>query len=591
MAERTHSTDAAGSVDPLERDHGFSSALLDVLGALVCVIDHEGRIFRFNRTCERLSGYTIDEVRQRPFWELLVPNDEVEGVKEVVRYLVKERRPNQWENHWITKTGERRLICWSNTVLCNDGGHLDYILGTGIDITERRRAEEERDRLLVDERRERETAVQAEGRATFLAEAGRVLSDAFEDPGHLLSKLAGLAVPYLASWCAIRIVGEHGIVTTPVFIHVDPKKQARPAKLGARVFTLPAMQALPAALVEGRSLLINGGASCLEHFSAAFPNLKGAIRTQAAAILRNAGIASLMMVPLGARGRLFGAMLFVSADERCHYGPTQLVLAEALAARAAIALDNARLYRDAQWALQAREDFLVIASHELKTPLTSLQLAVQALLRRTRVASAGEAAPCSTPLLAAVERSTARLGTLVDDLLDISHFTSDPPVPALQEVNLRAVVADAVERSADVLLRAGCVVSQTVAGPTDGRWDRGWLVRIVGQLLSNAARYGGGLPIEIGLHGGERAVELTVRDHGIGISARAQARIFERFERGAPVQHYGGFGLGLWLVRRLVETLGGAIRVESRVGEGATFTVELPRCGPEASRSCPVSGA
>jgi signal transduction histidine kinase len=165
--------------------------------------------------------------------------------------------------------------------------------------------------------------------------------------------------------------------------------------------------------------------------------------------------------------------------------------------------------------------------------------------------------------------------------LDIARFTATPPIPSLEEVDLRAVLAEAIECSADVLRNAGCALSQAVEGPMVGCWDRRWLVRIVGHLLSNAAKYGGGQPIDVRARGDERVVRLVVRDRGIGISAEEQARIFQRFERAVPVRHYGGFGLGLWLVRRLVETLGGAIRVESRVGEGATFTVELPRPAPE----------
>jgi len=176
-----------------------------------------------------------------------------------------------------------------------------------------------------------------------------------------------------------------------------------------------------------------------------------------------------------------------------------------------------------------------------------------------------------------VERSSARLGALIDDLLDIARFTATPPIPSLEEVDLSAVLAEATERSAEALQRARCPLSQAVHGPMVGRWDRRWLVRIVGHLLSNAAKYGGGQPIEVRADGDEHAVRLVVRDHGIGISAKEQARIFERFERAVPVRHYGGFGLGLWLVRQLVETLGGAVRVESRLGDGATFTVELPR--------------
>jgi signal transduction histidine kinase len=178
-----------------------------------------------------------------------------------------------------------------------------------------------------------------------------------------------------------------------------------------------------------------------------------------------------------------------------------------------------------------------------------------------------------------------RLGALVDDLLDISRLSAKAPVPDLEDVDLGAVAAEVVARSADALRTAGCVAHRTVLGPTVGRWDRSWLVRIVTNLLSNAAKYGHGRPIELAVEGGEQTVRLTVCDHGIGVGAEEQARIFDRFERAVSVRHYGGFGLGLWSARRMVEVLGGAIQVESRIVEGATFTVELPRCGPSGAGS------
>jgi signal transduction histidine kinase len=260
------------------------------------------------------------------------------------------------------------------------------------------------------------------------------------------------------------------------------------------------------------------------------------------------------------------------------------MLAEALAVRAAVALDNARLYDEVQRALEARENFLAVASHELKTPLTSLQMAVQALLKRARADASAGSPPWGAPLLGAVERSATRLSALVDDLLDISRLTTGAPVPTRQDVDLDEVVAYVVETLADVLRGARCAVNRTVRGPTKGLWDRQWLVRIATNLLANAAKFGGGGPIDLDIEGSEHSVRLTVRDHGIGIAPEEQARIFERFEKAVLVRHYGGFGLGLWIVRRMVEALGGAVRVESRLGAGAAFTVELPRRGPTNGR-------
>jgi signal transduction histidine kinase len=284
-----------------------------------------------------------------------------------------------------------------------------------------------------------------------------------------------------------------------------------------------------------------------------------------------------MTVPLAARGRAVGTLLLVSADPTRRLDAELLALAEAFATRAAVAIDNARMYREAQRAARTREDFLMVASHELRTPLTSLQIAVQALLRKATAAD--ERPPAwSVPLLRAVERSVIRLGSLVDDLLDFSHFAGGPPVPQSEDVDLRDVVSEVVQGAADLLARAGCEVRATSRGTTQGSWDRRWLLQIVGHLVSNAIKHGKGAMIEVDLEGDDDVVALAVRDHGAGIAVEDRSRIFEQFTCSAPTEHPpSGLGLGLWLVRRMVDGLGGTVDVESSPGLGATFTVTLPR--------------
>jgi signal transduction histidine kinase len=310
------------------------------------------------------------------------------------------------------------------------------------------------------------------------------------------------------------------------------------------------------------------------------PETSEPLAAPAREVIRVAGLTAYMAVPLGARGRHLGMMFFASCREDCSFGPDDLVVAEALAVHAALAIDNARLYDEAQRALAARESFLAVASHELKTPLTSLQLAVQALLARAREDASRGCRSDGEPLLRAVDRSAMRLRVLVDDLLDISRLTAEAGVPVRHPIDLADVVDEVVGALADTLCSAGCAVRKSARASTRGAWDRSWLVRVVTHLLSNAAKYGRGAPIDLDLEGSAEVVRLTVRDHGIGIAPEQQARIFERFEKAVSIRHYGGFGLGLWSARRMVEALGGAIRVESRVGEGAAFTVELPRGGP-----------
>ena len=149
-------------------------------------------------------------------------------------------------------------------------------------------------------------------------------------------------------------------------------------------------------------------------------------------------------------------------------------------------------------------------------------------------------------------------------------------------MDLAALTRDTVGRMSEALARAGSEVKLLADATVPGKWDRVRLEQVVGNLLSNAAKYGRGQPVEVRVEQGlDGRARLVVKDHGIGIAPEDQARIFERFERAVSVRHYGGFGIGLWIVREIVQALGGTIEVESALGKGATFTVTLPRRGPD----------
>jgi signal transduction histidine kinase len=233
-------------------------------------------------------------------------------------------------------------------------------------------------------------------------------------------------------------------------------------------------------------------------------------------------------------------------------------------------------------ALQARDEFLSIAAHELKTPLTSLLLQAQGLMKAVlpeNLQSLDRVKAAST--IESVERSAKRLNGLVDQLLEINRVTNDRILLSREAVDLVHVVHEVIARTTE--LAAAAKVSLQVKAPVSlvGQWDHDRLMMVVTNLLSNAIKYGANHPVEITVSAeGERA-RLEVKDGGIGISADDQQRIFGRFERAVPSRHYGGFGLGLWISRKVVEAHGGTIQVNSRPGQGAGFTVVLPLRAPE----------
>jgi signal transduction histidine kinase len=274
------------------------------------------------------------------------------------------------------------------------------------------------------------------------------------------------------------------------------------------------------------------------------------------------------------RGRDLGTMLLITCDRRRPPDPS---LAQELAHRAALAIDNARLYRDAQQAVRVRDEFLSIASHELRTPLTPLRLQIQDLLERARSADLLAQPPEKvTQRLESASRQVDRVARLVSNLLDVSRIAAGRLVLERESIDLVALVKDVLERAEPEVHRASYQIRLSAQGPIVGRWDRLRIEQVVTNLLSNALKYGEGKPIDVAVRRSGASVVLRVRDQGIGIPADQTDRIFGRFERAVSERSFAGLGLGLYIVRRFVEAHGGAVRVESRVGEGSTFEIELP---------------
>jgi signal transduction histidine kinase len=288
------------------------------------------------------------------------------------------------------------------------------------------------------------------------------------------------------------------------------------------------------------------------------------------------GVCSLMIAPLEHRRHVFGHISLMRDGGGAPYTADDEALLEDLAHRAAQAIENARLYGEAQAAVAARDEFLSIASHELRTPLTALRLALENMRRvSSRDAIARLPSEYVERVLATAERQGQRLEKLVTGLLDVSRIHMGRLELDVEDVDLGAAVRDALGAVEDEAAQSGSEIRVT-GEPVHGYWDRFRVSQVVTNLLANAVKYGGGKPVEVEFGPrGDRAY-LRVKDHGIGIDPADQPQIFERFERAVSSRNYGGLGLGLYIVKRIVEANGGAVDVVSRPGEGATFSVSLP---------------
>jgi signal transduction histidine kinase len=250
---------------------------------------------------------------------------------------------------------------------------------------------------------------------------------------------------------------------------------------------------------------------------------------------------------------------------------SMLILAAALAERRA--------------AIGVRDEFISIASHELKTPLTALKLRLESATRFGARSTAVEGETAEARLakaLAAANVTTDRLVSLVDNLLDVSRLHAARLVLHLEPVALDEVVREVVGRLREQAVESGSPMELDLAEHVVGIWDRSRIEQVVTNLFTNAIRYGRGRPIAVSLRASATRVRLRVRDAGIGISRGDQSRIFRAFERIATRDHVGGLGLGLYIGQQIATAHGGTLAVESELGRGATFILDLPLAIPGA---------
>ena len=412
----------------------------------------------------------------------------------------------------------------------------------------------------------------AEHSVRFLANAGAELAESL-DAGQIFEKLTRLVVPELAEWCTIDVLDEARQIHRVAARHVDPEKEPL-------IHEFQDHQAPDWSSPQPPSVVLRTGGPLLIEDATDDVLLAAARDLEHLRLVRALGVRSVVSVPMIARGRTVGVITCCSADNAHRYGPADVTIAQELAQRAALAIDNARLFQKAQDAVRAREEFLSVAAHELHTPITSLHLMMQAL-QRGGVPVTPETV---RQTFAVAGRQVRRLIRLIDELLDVSRIEAQRFPLERESVDLAALVRDVAERFADDAARVGSSVSVQAGEPAVGHWDPMRLEQVVSNLLSNAIKFGAGRPIEVLVSRAAGEARLAIRDHGIGVPPDRLPYIFERFERGVSTRQYGGLGLGLYIVRSIVESMDGRVRCEAAPGGGSTFHVALP-CGPVAGRA------
>ncbi|NBD10515.1 GAF domain-containing protein [Corallococcus silvisoli] len=490
--------------------------------------------------------------------ERVYPEDRPHVEAEYLRYQREVPGFFELEFRVVRRDGGVRWLHSVGQSFAGPDGKVAELTGAMADVTRRKEAEE---------------------RLQLLLDASRVLAPRLDDVEEALPSVARLVVDHVATGCLVDLVAPDGTLRQVTAAHRVPAHDARlKASLSAedRGPAHPALQCFESGevcFVSRLDFKHRDAVSASESHRALVASLEPT---------------SVLSVPLRSRGRTLGVItLFTAAPQRALVA-ADVTMAEELALRVSVALESARLFHDAQSAVRLRDEFLSVASHELKTPLTSL------ILQHNLIGRALESSGTPGPVIGRLhtaQRQVFRLTALVDNLLDVSRMSLGKLSLERAEVDLTQVTRDAAERLGEVFAQARCPLQLELPSTLTGQWDALRLDQVLVNLLTNAAKYGAGRPVSVraGVNARDEAW-LEVRDEGIGIEADALPRLFGRFERAVSDRHYGGMGLGLYISRQIVDALGGRIDVTSQPGMGATFTLRLPRAAPGgAARPRPPS--
>ena len=539
------------------RERGLVEAILAHSPHGIIVSDAHGKLVLQNKAAEKIwaGSATANDVAAWGTYRAFHPDGRpFQGSDwSMARALATHTITEGEEVHFQRFDDTHGVLLGSSAPIFGPDGALTGALSVFTDITKLKKQEEE-------------LRLAAERRA-FLVEAGALLASNL-DYETTLQTVAHLSVPTLCDWCAVDIVNTSGTIERLAMAYADPAKALVAEQLERRYPPNPASPyGVHAVLRDGKSQLVTSiPASLLVQASTTPEHL---------ALLQMLGPRSAMVVPLRSGTGVLGALTFASAESRRLFGEKDLAAAEQLASVAALAIQNARSYRDAVRANQAKDEFLATVSHELRTPLS-------AILGWARIVRSGNIeAKKLDRALETIERNALTQVRLIEDLLDVSRIVSGKLRLDVQSADLPAIV-DAALESVEHALRAKEIEVVRVVDPKAGtiRGDAERLQQVIWNLLSNAAKFtpkGGKVRIVVERVGSD--IELTVSDTGQGIPEALLETIFERFQQadGSRARVHGGLGLGLTIARHIVELHGGTIRAVSEgPGRGATFVVRLP---------------
>ncbi|HEX6307619.1 MAG TPA: PAS domain S-box protein [Longimicrobiales bacterium] len=545
IVEARDVTEARWAERALRASEARFAGIIGIASEAIISVDDNFQITLFNQGAEAIFGYRSAEVLGQPL-DVLLP--------ERFRGMHSRHMRNFAQSPVVARRmGERQEIMG----LRRDGTEFPAeasisklnLFGATVftvvlrDITERKRVE----------RAQR-----------FLAQAGAILVSSL-DYETTLASVAALTVPELADWAVIYIRQDDDSVRRLEIAHADPACR----DLVDELLTYPLDPRSPHPVF---TVLETGQPEIMRDVSDAF--LDALSQTERhREIYRRLGLRSMMIVPLVARGNTRGAMGFFSGAPQ-RYGPEDLAVAQDLTLLAALAVDNARLYREAQDAVRARDDVMAVVSHDLGNPLSAIRIGTSLLLRTL---PKSEHDSGGWQHLEFIRQSAQQMENLINDLLDVKRLEAGHVMLDRRDLRVDTVVQDVLDVFRPIA--AGRSISLVPEVPAVSRRvhaDQHRLMQVLSNLVSNAVKFtepGG--TVTIRAHDAPGVVLFSVSDTGPGIAAEHQPHVFDRFWQ-ARREGKKGLGLGLAIARGIVEAHGGRIWVESTPGAGATFLFTIP---------------
>jgi PAS domain S-box-containing protein len=514
------------------------------LPAGILYADRDARITNANDSFLAMLGRSREELERGELnWVEMTPSGWEDADQRAIVELMANGACTPYEKELRRADGARLPVLFGAALLPS----TEEMVGFVLDLTERKRAD---------------------GRVALLAEAGRVFSESL-DPEETLRSLVELAVPRLGDYALVFEVQEGGMLRQVACRHVNPAQEALLQTLGE---IYQASSENPASYLwqtvqTGRSELMPEIAPGVPEAITHDPRLLD--------IYQRLSPRSFLTVPMAARGETLGALFIVTSESRPPLGTADLELAEELAARAALAIDNARLYSRAEAASRAKDRFLAALSHELRTPLTPVLLRVAAL------AGSSELPRALRDDLRMIQRNVELEAKLIDDLLDLTRITRGKLSLHFEVVDVHEVLEHVVEICREEAGSKRLEIDIAAAATEPHVWaDPGRLRQVFWNLVKNAVKFtpaGGRIEVRTG-NPEPGKIRIAVVDHGIGIEPEVLPRLFNAFEQGDPTvtRSFGGLGLGLAISKALVDLHDGTLTgMSSGRGHGATFTVTL----------------